>query len=251
MGWTPSLIEADDRKRSGDQREGSVPLFDFDSNESPIYLQLITIFRRQIAVGTWPLNTRIPTIENLAAQYGVANGTVRQALSFLEREGLVRRMRRRGTYVMKLPVQQDPIVLPRTRDQLADMLKQLKRAARPVGTTEVARLRRTNRIYSRGSTIVMLEHERADPDLVAEGEIALALLGREPFRAMTIDQAVTIGTADTDTAQQLNIPVNAPVALVRHNVTDASGETAIDCEWLMRGDLLNLVEHYSGPGDAT
>ena len=243
------MVEASNREIER-EKDQTGPLFDFDSNESPIYLQLITIFRRQISQGMWPLNTRIPTIENLAAQYGVANGTVRQALSFLEQEGLIRRMRRRGTYVIKLPEQPDPITLPRTRDEFEAMLNGLKSVTTPGMERDGDGMRRSTRTYSRGSITVMLESERADPDRVPEGSIALAGLNSAEFKNSRIDQVVTIGTADTETARQLGIPVNAAVALVGHKVTDPDGLLLADCEWLLRGDLLLLVEHYPGPGGA-
>jgi len=245
------LVDVDDREQTEIAQEQAAPLFDFDSSDSPIYLQLITIFRRQIALGTWPLNARIPTIENLATQFGVANGTVRQALSFLEREGLIQRMRRRGTYVINLPAQPEPVTLPRTRADFAGMLNGLRAETAPLRSEDVSDLRPVTRTYSRGATTVMIEYERADPALVPEGEIALTGLEKEAFAAMTIDQIVTIGTADTEIALRLNIPVNAAVALIRHRVSDPDGRTVVDCEWLMRGDLLYMVEHYPGPGRST
>ena len=72
------------------------PMLDLGRNMVPIYVQLVTIFRRLIANGQWALNAQIPTLDNLSEEFGVARATIRQAIGLLENEGLLRRFRRRG-----------------------------------------------------------------------------------------------------------------------------------------------------------
>jgi GntR family transcriptional regulator len=69
----------------------------------PIYVQLVTVFRRLVESGQWAVDAQIPTLEEIAAELGVARATVRQAIGFLEREGLLRRHRRLGTFVIAQP----------------------------------------------------------------------------------------------------------------------------------------------------
>lgn len=73
-------------------------------SRQPVYLQLATIFRRQIESGAWREGERIPSLEELCRQYGVARMTMHHALSMLDEEGLVARSRGRGTFV-KAPCQ--------------------------------------------------------------------------------------------------------------------------------------------------
>lgn len=61
----------------------------------PVYEEL----RRRILSGDYPFGTRLPPHQELASQFGVASLTMRQALAFLEREGLVSREPGRGTFV--------------------------------------------------------------------------------------------------------------------------------------------------------
>src|SRR3546814_1229236 len=70
-----------------------------DGTGIPRYLQLSTLFRRMIASGEWQVGSQIPTVEELAAEYGVARATVRQALGILNGEGLIERYRAKGTFV--------------------------------------------------------------------------------------------------------------------------------------------------------
>src|SRR3546814_5977965 len=62
-----------------------------------MYLQLSTLRRRRISVGEWPQDMRLPALEELMQEFGVARVTVRQALALLEAEGLVTRKQGRGT----------------------------------------------------------------------------------------------------------------------------------------------------------
>ena len=67
------------------------------------YLQLATLFRRRIEQGTWRRDERIPTVDELAAECGVARATIRQALDQLEQDGLIARYRAKGTFVRATP----------------------------------------------------------------------------------------------------------------------------------------------------
>lgn len=51
----------------------------------------------------WPEGTRLPTLEALAAQFGVARVTVRQACQMLVAEGLLRAQPGKGTFVQRSP----------------------------------------------------------------------------------------------------------------------------------------------------
>ncbi len=65
----------------------------------PLYYQIETILRKRILSGEWGPLTCIPTEDQLGKEYGVSRVTIRQTLGLLEREGLVIRMRGKGTFV--------------------------------------------------------------------------------------------------------------------------------------------------------
>lgn len=65
----------------------------------PKYYQLTEILRKQILSGTWQPGDQLPTEDALAREHGLSRGTVRQAISILVHEGLVRREQGRGTFV--------------------------------------------------------------------------------------------------------------------------------------------------------
>ena len=70
---------------------------DFDTN-LPIYLQIMTEIKRLIITGTYKPSQKIPSVRELAIDYGVNPNTVQRALSELEREGLVASERTSGRF---------------------------------------------------------------------------------------------------------------------------------------------------------
>jgi len=65
----------------------------------PIYHQLKTLIREQIASGLWRPGDRIPTEQKLCQSYGISRAPVRQALDQLAREGVLVRRPGLGTFV--------------------------------------------------------------------------------------------------------------------------------------------------------
>src|SRR5258705_14006650 len=68
------------------------------------YIQLATLFRNWIVSGHWPVGGRIPNVDDLALEFSVARGTIREALGVLEAEGLLERLRAKGTFVRNSPL---------------------------------------------------------------------------------------------------------------------------------------------------
>jgi GntR family transcriptional regulator len=69
----------------------------------PLYVEIADLLRRQMERGIWPAGQRLPTLEELARQYGVARVTVRQAMDVLSREGRILRQQGKGTFVAGAP----------------------------------------------------------------------------------------------------------------------------------------------------
>jgi GntR family transcriptional regulator len=65
----------------------------------PLYYQVETVLRNKILSGELPLAFTLPSEDALAEQYQVSRITIRQALSLLEKDGLVIRKRGKGTFV--------------------------------------------------------------------------------------------------------------------------------------------------------
>lgn len=66
-----------------------------------LYLKLYEILRNKIERGEWSVGDQIPTESELCKQYEVSRVTVRNAISELVRQGFLRRIQGKGTFVNK------------------------------------------------------------------------------------------------------------------------------------------------------
>lgn len=230
------------------------------SDSSPRYLQIADLMRQRIARGTWPLGDKLPSLEALVAQFGVARVTVRQAMDLLAREGLVSPQQGRGTFVTALPPQpQRRLEVQTTLDELARAYRDDKpeivssdeslvaAPLRPDDGTPAERYVYMRRVHSKAGQpycVINLylderifrknpkrfRNETVIPILVAMGEGGVA----------HAHQVLTIGTADMEVARLLEVPANTPVAEVRRVFTDAAGRVIYLGEVVYRGDFIRL-----------
>lgn len=70
----------------------------FESTK-PIYLQIMELIKKEIAIGKLPPGSQMASVRELAMQYQVNPNTVQRALSELEREGLVKSDRTIGRFI--------------------------------------------------------------------------------------------------------------------------------------------------------
>jgi GntR family transcriptional regulator len=92
----------------------------------PIYLQIIDLIRQAVVSGSWPAGGKVPSVRDLAIEYGVNPNTVQRALSELERDGLLYAERTAGRFVTtdqaligRLRLEQAERQIDRFREQMA------------------------------------------------------------------------------------------------------------------------------------
>lgn len=83
----------------------------FKDRSIPLYYQLETILREKINSGELRPGDPFPTEDQLGKSYKVSRITVRQALSALEKEGLINRKRGKGTFVAENQTKLEPMKL--------------------------------------------------------------------------------------------------------------------------------------------
>jgi DNA-binding LacI/PurR family transcriptional regulator len=77
----------------------SVPAFTLVGRE-PAFRQIEGVLRSAIDSGELSCGSRLPTLQDFAARYRTSVFTIQRALDALERDGLIERVRRRGTFVI-------------------------------------------------------------------------------------------------------------------------------------------------------
>ncbi|MBE9603736.1 GntR family transcriptional regulator [Acetobacteraceae bacterium H6797] len=233
-----------------------------DLNRSAVsrYIQLATLFRHRIQQGVWKTGSQIPTVDELAAECGVARATIRQALDQLHQEGLIERFRAKGTFVRQPPQEQlwcsvetDWSGLLRSREGanieiLADEPRR-DGALIPdsIGTPAPFYRHLRRRHWRDGQAFLLADvylDERLSPKVTPEdlrSKTALKLVAGIPGVKITeAKQVLTIGAADVETAAALNVPLNAPVAIVHRAAVDETGTLVLMAHGVYRGDLVKL-----------
>src|SRR4249920_144713 len=222
------------------QRKSSV---DLDRSAVSRYIQLASLFRRRIEAGDWAIGQQTPTVDGLTAEFGVARATVRKALDILEDEGLIERYRAKGTFVRQRPKQQlwcevatDWSGLLAAREEavievLADERGfQPPNVPHPVGTLAPSYRRLTRRHARHGAPFLLarlyiderLRGRISKKDL--QSKTALKLMADVPgLKIKDARQTLTISSADVETSELLDLPLNAPIGIVYRSVVDRSG----------------------------
>ena len=69
------------------------------ADNTPIYVQLIEMIKIKIVSGKYESGSKLPTVRDIALEYGVNPNTVQRAFMELERDGLVKADRTSGRFV--------------------------------------------------------------------------------------------------------------------------------------------------------
>ncbi|SDI59851.1 GntR family transcriptional regulator [Salipiger marinus] len=224
------------------------------------YIQLASLFRQRIETGEWKVGAKIPTVKELAEQCGVATMTIRQALDIIEGEGLIERYRAKGTFVVERPsrdlwceVKTDWSGLLIARDNaLIEILGDERGTSLPhresaIGTPAPT-YRHLRRRHSRAGTAFLLGDVYVDerlcpliPDDAYTRLTAMRLAHELPGHTVEdAVQIVTIGSADLETASQLNVSIGDPVAKVQRIAVDQHGDIILLANGIYRGDMMKI-----------
>jgi len=225
----------------------------------PRYAQLADLMRQRIARGAWPHQHRMPSLETLMEEFGVARVTVRQAIDLLAREGLVSPQQGRGTFVTGTPAPGRFISVVTTLDELSRLYEDTQPkivnidesvTPPPLATgegTAAARYAFMRRIHSRDGKPycvinIYLDERifRRAPEKFRSKTVIPLLTSMKSVKIAAAHQVLTIGSADMEVARLLGLPMNAPVAEVRRIFKDPSGTVIYLAEVTYRGDAIHV-----------
>jgi len=68
-------------------------------SRKPIYEQIIDNIKDLIADGTWPRDTQLPSVRQLAVDLAINPNTIQKAYSELERQGIIYSLKSKGSFV--------------------------------------------------------------------------------------------------------------------------------------------------------
>lgn len=249
------------------------------SDPLPFYAQLASILRGRIAQGAWAPGELLPSEGELCERYGLSRTAVRQALSQLVDEGLVRKEKGRGTFVSRPQISMVVQELRGFSEEMTargeavrteliarELVPVPPEAAGELGVPVGSKVVLIDRVRHVGGEAVvsvrtLLPHPRfgalLDADLERRSlyELLRSDFGVEPFAGRRAIEAVP---ADAEAARRLGVPSGSALLRVSAVSLDALGEVIEHFVASYRGDRVSFVTetgrgarpHDSPPGVA-
>lgn len=90
--------------------------------DTPVYVQIMDQVRARVRDGELEPGSPLPSVRQLAAELELNPNTVAKAYSLLEREGIIRTRRRRGTFVAASALESAAEALERRLDRVVGRL---------------------------------------------------------------------------------------------------------------------------------
>ena len=218
---------------------------EFVLNDGPgitLYVQLANFLRQKIASGDWPAGHRLPTVQALAEDLGVARITVRQAYAILVCDHLISSERGRGTRVREnsgpsagavraainswLDVPEGFQIRILERKPSATLPEEARLAGVPAGRymhLRKSHLHSGKILFVSDMYVAADVFKRLPPRSEEKFKVSGVLCRYAPEQMKVLHQLITVTQADGELAQLLGCAFGAPVAQVRRCVTNDAG----------------------------
>ena len=234
-------------------------------SRSPLYERVESVLAGDIADGSLPPGTQLPSEDGLVDRFKVSRTTVRKAIQNLVENGLVEVRRGKGTFVTQPTITQELTELT----ELTGFVEDMQAAGRtPTARLLDKRIVAADEAVARhlalppGALVVRLQRVRladgvamsfdetylprdlgervAENDLEAEPVFAL-LENRYDTPLVEAEYQLEAAAADPVVAQALQVPARSPIFLIERT-SYTTGNRPIDYERLhYRGDLIRFV----------
>jgi GntR family transcriptional regulator of arabinose operon len=195
----------------------------------PLYLQIRDVLRSEILERKYQEGDSFFSELDLAARFGVARGTVRQALACLEQDGFIRREKGRGTFISRRAMLGErtnaatiSFIVPHFRDAFVPvMLLGVEAAARERGAQ------------------VLFRHIESNPSLQNQALEEARSYGADGVLLFPVDATFA------DPALLQLLAEGFPVVLVDHYIPGVDVDYVISDGY---GGMLRAVQHLLGYG---
>ncbi|GAA0522214.1 GntR family transcriptional regulator [Saccharopolyspora subtropica] len=235
---------------------------------TPKHAQLREILRKLAGEELLP-GSPVPSERDLAARYGVSRLTVREAVGHLVAEGLLVRVRGKGTFTTRPRVDSQLHLASFTEDMRRRGMRpetvvlEAAEAVPPPGTARALGLApgepayRLSRLRKANGAPMAVErgwyHAAALPGLLDHdltGSIYTLLAHRYGVRLESGTQTVLAEGTDAETARLLGVRTGSP-ALVFRRVATAQGQPIEDMTSWYRGDLYQVTMQLDRNSDGS
>ncbi len=213
----------------------------FKDRSIPLYYQLENILRQKINSGEFGLGDPFPTEENLVRSYKISRITVRQALSALEKDGLLVRKRGKGSFVsggpkelasMKLTGMMEDIIAMGIKTKIKiinfGFVSAPKKVIQALKLDEHSKALRVERVRLIKKSAISYSLTYIPPDLgkkICQQDLTIQPLLNvlEKRCKVSIErgsQIIEATVADSHTASLLNVMTGSPLLKIERTVFD-------------------------------
>lgn len=228
-------------------------------NRDTLYLQIAAGLRRSIAQGQFSAGEQLPSIADMARDLSVSIVTVRSAIAVLEDEGLVERYQGKGTFIASDLKTATGLVLNSGFHSLLDHLA--GKTTRILETSEAGvlpmidpglgklseRYHYMRRVHLAENVPYALINIQIDHDIYEQARdrfdnsMVIPILAElADIQSGKMHQTISFTTADPDTAQHLEVPINSAIGNVLRVITDKHDRVIYVGQTKYRGDFVRL-----------
>ena len=229
-----------------------------DQGPTPLYFQLKNIIKSKIISNELKGQARLPSEAELCTEYSVSRATVRQALSELQKEGLIYRDRGKGTFVTD-GAGLKQLALKGTIENLiasgrGTRIKVLeyKEAPPPSHMAKILQLEKPQNVFQLelarwirkgpfGYSLIYLPPHLgrmvSRNELTETTEIITFLEKKMNERVHRASQSINVGLANGMVAKNLSIKPNSPVLIIEREYYARNGSIMFAALTYFRPDL--------------
>lgn len=261
----PATSKLHARPRSSDLRPQM-----FERSPIPLYIQVATLLRNRITDGHYQAGQKMPTLDELIQEFGVARVTVRQAVEMLEKEGLVRRQQGRGTFISQNMRERRWLHLTIGMESLVHAIG--SHVPRFINVKDPPALPQLlpgdGQKAEEYQYLLSVQYRSGEPFAIAGVHVERTIFEKRPqeFRShialpllLQLEQddigraqtTVVVGSASPATSERLRVPLNSPTAEARYIVESRAGIVIYLAEIIYRGDCVRFDIDLLRNGDSS
>lgn len=235
------------------------------NNPKTLYQQLRDVLEQKIDSGEWKPNERIPSENQLSAQYGVSRMTARAVLQDLVREEKLYRVQGKGTFVAEQKIEAQGLSYVGMREQLEQMgyevttkmidsriIKSDRNIARylkleegtPVFMIKRVRYIKDGPISIHISYIPMQYSEGLTPDLLEQEQLCVLMNKNYGLQRKRVTETLESVAAEKEEAELLNVKRGHPLLLLKDQLFDDDGIPYEYTKVVFRGDKFIIKLNY-------
>ena len=227
-------------------------------NAVPLHAEVTELLRHQIMTEALKAGEKLPAVNELTKEFGVAPMTIRQAMDSLDEAGLIERYAGKGTFVRKVNLpQRQTLNMQAELSQLQAMVSQLEVAVVPQSdATQISdidgvafcQMKRIHTLAGEPFCQVDLALEKRIYQMAPErfdAEIAVTVLQDLGITMQSARQTVTLANANVETARVLGLTVNTPVFRVVRKFFSVKGQLIYCATLIYPGDKLELEVEFT------